>query len=77
MVKLAELMRAAQDAGLLGPGEPEAMGGMFTAVLWGGLHIRLLMRVADPPDDAQAEARAVAATEALLRLYPPPAVRGG
>jgi hypothetical protein len=50
---------------------------MFMAVLWGGLHVRLLLRTAEPPDEAQAKARARAATEALLRLYPPPPVRGG
>lgn len=75
LAKLGELMRASQAAGLLGPGEPEAMAATFLAVLWGGLHVRLLLRVAPAPDEAQAEAQARRATEALVRLYPPPATR--
>ena len=71
MAKLGELMGAAQAAGLLGAGDPRDLAGLFFAVLWGGLHVRLLLRVADPPDEAQAARQARAATDALVRLYPP------
>lgn len=71
MTALAALLRAAQAAGLLGPGDPEVMAGTFTALLWGNLLVRLLLRVAEPPDADEAERRARAATETLLRLHPP------
>ena len=70
MAALAELLRAAQVAGLLGPGDPDAMAEQFIALLWGGLLVRLLLKVADPPDAREAERRARVATEALLRLHP-------
>lgn len=69
MTALAELLRATQAAGLVGPGDPGAMAGTFTALLWGNLLVRLLLQVAEPPDAGEAERRARAATEALLRLH--------
>ena len=71
MAALADLLRAAQVAGLLGPGDPRAMAEQFTALLWGGLLVRLLLKVAEQPDAREAERRARAATDALLRLHPP------
>jgi len=68
---LADLLRGAQSRGLLGPGEPEEMAGRFLALLWGDLLLRQVMRLAPPPTQDEAEARAGAATSALFTLYPP------
>jgi len=67
---LAKCLADAQAAGLLGPGRPEEMAETFLAVLWsGGLLLRLLLRLAGPPDEAEAERRACRAADAVLRLY--------
>lgn len=77
-VALVELLAAAQANGLLGPGEPDEIADLFTATLWrGGLLVRLLLRVAEPPDAAEIERRARFATEALILLYPRRAKRAG
>ena len=53
-------------------GEPAEMAEDFIAILWrGGLLTRLLARIAAAPGAKECERRARAATEALLRLYPP------
>jgi hypothetical protein len=48
--------------------EPAAMVERFIALLWGDLLVRLLLGVRDAPTAAEIEARARAATDALLRL---------
>jgi AcrR family transcriptional regulator len=67
---LLEVLHDAQASGLLGPGEPAAMASAFFGLLWGDLHVRLLLGVAERPTSHAMQRRARAATEALLRLYP-------
>ena len=69
---LAHMLAGAQLAGLLAPAKASEMADDFTAILWrGGLMIRLLSRIATPPNAKECARRARAATAALLRLYPP------
>ncbi len=68
---LAELFARAQSAGILGPGDPNRMGGQFFALLWGDLMLRLLLGVVRPPDAREINRRAAAATEAVLALNQP------
>ena len=63
--RVAELLAQAQVAGHLGAGEPAELSARFFALLWGDLLIRLLMRVREPPDDAEIEARVRVAVAAL------------
>jgi AcrR family transcriptional regulator len=67
---LAELLKSAQTAGLLGEAEPSQMATEFYALLWGDLLMRLLLRVTDRPRPAEIEQRARAAVEALFALHP-------
>jgi AcrR family transcriptional regulator len=69
---LAKMLAGAQGAGLLGVGNAGDMADDFTAALWrGGLMLRLLLRIAPPPNAREFVRRARAATQTLLRLYPP------
>jgi AcrR family transcriptional regulator len=67
---LIGLLADAQSSGLLGPGEPIGMSGEFFGLLWGDLQVRLLLGVAERPTEQEIDARARAATDALLRLHP-------
>jgi len=70
LAALRDLLSAAQAGGLLGPGSPEEMADTFLSLLWGGgLLVRLLLRVAAAPDEAECERRARFATEQMLRTY--------
>ena len=76
LTALSRLVAASQAANLIGAGKPEEIADRFTALLWGTNRlVRLLLRVTDPPDAAEAEHLASAATSALLKLYPPPATQ--
>jgi AcrR family transcriptional regulator len=68
---LADLLRRAQARGLLGRGDTARMAAQFFALLWtGDLLLGLVLRLADAPSAAEAQARAKSATGALLALYP-------
>jgi len=69
---LGAWLARAQAQGLIGAGDAAAMATIFLAALWGGLLIQLLLRVRDAPTPDEIEARARAATEAMLTLYPSP-----
>jgi AcrR family transcriptional regulator len=69
---LGAWLARAQAQGLIGAGDPAAMATIFLAALWGGLLIQLLLRVRDAPTPDEIEARARAATKAMLALYPSP-----
>jgi hypothetical protein len=70
---LAAWLARAQAQGLIGAGDPAAMAARFITELWGGLLVRLLLRVCGVPAADEFEARARAATEMLFTLHPPPA----
>jgi AcrR family transcriptional regulator len=64
---LTDLIRKAQGRGLIVAGDPAALATRYLALLWGDLLIRLLLRVREAPAQKEIEARARAATEALIR----------
>jgi AcrR family transcriptional regulator len=67
---LTGLLTTARDQGLLRGAEPADMAEMFLAVLMsGGILVRMLMRLAVAPDEAEARQRAETAATTLLRLY--------
>jgi AcrR family transcriptional regulator len=68
---LAGWLAQAQARGLVGAGDPAVMAAHFIAILWGGLLMQLLLRVREVPSAEEIEARARAATQALLTLYAP------
>jgi AcrR family transcriptional regulator len=68
---LTTWLARAQAQGLIGGGDPAAMTQRFVATLWGDLLVLLLLRVREPPTATEIEARARAATEALLASQAP------
>jgi AcrR family transcriptional regulator len=66
---LGDLLIRAQQAGLLGRGEPREMMEQFFALLWGDLLFSRLLGAGRPPTRAEIDRRAVAATATFLRLY--------
>jgi len=72
---LAELLKNAQSAGLIGPGEPNEMAWQYLGLLWEGLIVGLLLGVDATPEPAEAERRATKATAAFLQLHPEPATK--
>ena len=68
---IAEWFAKVQAQGLIGAGDPAAITARFVPMLWGDVQIRLLMQVREAPTSAEIEARARAAADALLALYPP------
>ena len=67
---LSALLRAAQDRGLLGGGEPVDIAELFLAVLMReGLLVRLLMRLVAAPDEAEARRRAEAAARCVFACH--------
>lgn len=75
-VALAGWLAKAQAQGVIGAGDPAAMAAHFLAALWGGLLMQLLLRVREAPTTEEMDARARAATDATLTLYPPPRAGG-
>ena len=70
-VALAGWLAKAQAQGLIGAGAPAAIAAHFLATLWGGLLIQLLLGVREAPSPQEIEARAHAATRAILTLCAP------
>ena len=58
-----------QAQGLLGKAEPLHMAEEFFALLSGALRLRLLLRLAAPPNEEEIERRARAAAASFLRLH--------
>lgn len=69
---LIGFLNAAQANGLIGAGDIGLMAERFFALVWGGLWLRLLLRVAETPKPDEIDKRARDATEALLSIYPVP-----
>jgi AcrR family transcriptional regulator len=68
-VALTEIMTRAQSHGLLS-GNPAKMAEQFAGLLWGGLVVGLLLRIAERPTEREIARRARDATDAFLRIYP-------
>jgi AcrR family transcriptional regulator len=66
---LVSFLAKAQEAGLLRQGDVRRMAGLYLSVLWGNTLTRLLLRVAEPPSDAEMHERATDATRLLLRIF--------
>jgi AcrR family transcriptional regulator len=67
---LTGLLTVARAQGLLAGGEPTEMAGLFLSLLMGGgLLVRMLMRVAAAPTEAEARQRAETAAGSLFGLY--------
>jgi len=67
---LAALLVRAQQAGLLGRGEPPQMMEHFFALLWGDLLFSRLLGLASDPAHTEIDRRAGEATTTFLRSYP-------
>jgi AcrR family transcriptional regulator len=63
---LTDLLARTQAAGLIGAGDPAALAARYFALLWGSLLVELLLRLRPPPARAEIEARARAATDAIM-----------
>jgi AcrR family transcriptional regulator len=67
---LEDLLETACARGLLEGAEPAVMAELFLAVLMrNGMLVRLLMRLVEVPDEAEARLRADAAADCLLRCH--------
>jgi AcrR family transcriptional regulator len=64
-----DFLARAQGNGLLRPGDPHALAGLFLNLLWGDVMMRLLLRIAAAPDAPEIERRAREATRLFLALY--------
>lgn len=64
-----DLVKAAQEDGLLLPAPPAEISDFFFSLLWGDLLLRLLMGLIRPPAKADIELRARRAAERLLATY--------
>ncbi len=65
----ADLVRKAQEDGLLQPAPPAEIATFFFSLLWGDLLLRLLMGLARPPGKAEIEQRAGHAAERVMAAY--------
>jgi AcrR family transcriptional regulator len=71
---MREIMRRACAAGLV-TGEPVGLADHFFGLLWGNRMLGLLLDITERPSAREITQRAEAASEALLRAYPPSEVR--
>jgi AcrR family transcriptional regulator len=70
---LREVMSRARAARLL-DGDAGEMADCFAGLLWGSLMVHLLLRVVERPTPREIARRAEHAADALLRIFPAPAV---
>ena len=66
---LSQTLVAAQQRGLIQPGDAQAMATDFLGLLWGDLLLQLLLRVVDPPSPQVVQQMAQRATKSFLNLY--------
>ena len=66
---LVAFLSRAQAEGMLSGTALSVMAEQFFSLLWGGLRLELLLRLAPPPDEEEIGRRARAATDAFLRLH--------
>ena len=69
-VALASFFEWAREANLVAGADSERMAGQYFSLLMGDLQMQLMLRVANPPSEAEIERRARAVTAALMSLYP-------
>jgi AcrR family transcriptional regulator len=67
---LRDFFAGAQTAGLLGAGDPDALGEQFFSLLLGERRLRILLGTAPTPTEQEIERRAASATDAFVRLHP-------
>jgi len=72
---LTHFLTQAQSSGVICDGDPVEMTRQFFSLLSGDLLLRLILRIAEPPGDAEVARRARVATHVLLTLYPAKALR--
>ncbi len=65
---LADLLAEAQTAGLIQAADPMRLAVRYFAVLWDSLLVELIMRLRPAPSQDEVDARALAATEAVMAL---------
>ncbi len=68
---LIALVAKAQQVGVLGVGDPDAMAGEYFSLLSGDLLLRLMLGVIKRPAAKDIRRRAERATDSLLRLHTP------
>ena len=73
LAALTELLKQAQDAGVVNPISPEGLAMQFMNLLWGDLMVQLLLRLRPAPTADEARHKAQAAAQALLDLHARPA----
>ena len=66
---IGKLLVRAQQAGILGCGEPQQMTEHFFALLWGDLLFSQLLGAAPPPTRAEIDRKAKEATATFLKLF--------
>jgi AcrR family transcriptional regulator len=66
---LSRTLVAAQEAGLIKPGDPAQMVTDFLGLLWGDLLLQLLLQVADQPSTQAIDRMAQRTTKSFLHLY--------
>jgi len=64
---IGDWLERVQARGLLGAGDPAAMVERFTALLWGDMLVRLLLRVRAAPAGDEIDRRAQAAADAMVQ----------
>src|SRR5262249_22812515 len=69
-VALAAFLAKAVENDLLARQDPAVMAEFYSSLLWGGLLIRVLLRVADVPPVDEMEHRAGVASRMLLACFP-------
>jgi len=69
-VALAAFLAKAVENDLLAHEDPAVMAEFYSSLLWGGLLIRVLLRVADVPPVDEMEHRAGVASRMLLACFP-------
>lgn len=66
---LRSLLQSARDSGLLVDGDLKAMMSRYLGLLWGDLHVWVLLGTTPPPDAGEVSHRTEEAARLFLRLY--------
>ena len=66
---LGSLLQSARDSGLLVDGDLKSMMSRYLGLLWGDLHVWVLLGIAPPPDAKEISHRAEEAARLFLSIY--------